>query len=292
MGMGDEIIATGEARHAQEQWMAEHPGEPPPLVQIVDVHGRPRRHALWQNNPRIAQAGMIFPADRRPLIVKNGARCRPYIDYERMKADFGRAFPSGCYDVRFKHEKTPWRFTDHKVKKGELYTRKMAKRAIVVIEPHCKPHQRHQRDWGWKNYQAVVDAIDADWVQINAPGAPLLDGVRHLPAPTPLAACELLSGAWAYFGPEGGLYHAAAALDVPAVAIFGGFVSPATQGYDDPQYVNFFEEMDGESPCGQRVECGHCVRAMRKITPEMVIPKIEWVLNLCKPTAAESARAI
>lgn len=278
MGMGDEILVTGEARWLQENSPAEHRHR---KVQILDLHGRPRYHELWRGNPRIAQPGEIFPIRGKPLKLTNGARCRAYVDYDRMKREFAAAFPGAKYDVRFKHKLTPWRFTDHKVKKGELFTRRRKKREIVIIEPHCKAFQTNQRDWGWDNYQAVVDAIDVDWVQINPVGAPLLDGVRQIPAPTKTAACEVLSGSWAYFGPEGGLYHAAAALGIPAVAIFGGFVSPMTQGYDDPQYVNIYYDEDG-SPCGQRVKCGHCVRAMRAITPEMVIPKIEWVLNLCK----------
>ncbi len=283
MGKGDEILVAGEARHLQEQWLLAHPDvKAAPLVQVVDLHGRPRYHPLWIGNPRIAPPGRFFPKDHRPLIVKSAARCRPYIDYDRMKADFGRAFPSRTYDVRYKHKKTPWRFTDHKCKRGELFTRRLRKRPIVIIEPHCKIGVSPNRAWGWDNYQAVVNAIDVDWVQINEQGAPLLNGVRHKPADTFTRACELLSGSWAYFGPEGGLYHAAAALGVPAVAIFGGFVSPANQGYDEPAYVNLYEGMDGESPCGQRVPCGHCTKAMRQITPDMVIPKIEWVLNLCK----------
>ena len=283
MGMGDEILVTGEARALQERWLAEHaPNKIAPLVQVVDVHGRPRFHDLWKGNPRIAQPGQVYPVfDHRPLKLKNAARCRPYVDYERMRSDFAAAFPGDPYEVKYRHKKTPWRFTDHRVKKGELHIRRQAKRPIVIIEPHCKPNQIHQRDWGWDNYQKVVKAIDVDWVQINVTGAPLLDDVRHLPSGTPRAACEALSGAWAYFGPEGGLYHAAAALGIPAVAIFGGFVSPATQGYDEPQYVNIYYDEDG-SPCGQRVRCEHCVRAMRAIIPEMVIPKVEWILNLCK----------
>ena len=87
------------------------------------------------------------------------------------------------------------------------------------------------------------------------------------PANTFLKACRRLNGARLYVGPEGGLYHAATALGIPAVAIFGGFVSPANQGYD--HQTNLYEP-DG-SPCGMRVKCDHCTRALALITPEAVI---------------------
>jgi ADP-heptose:LPS heptosyltransferase len=78
---------------------------------------------------------------------------------------------------------------------------------------------------------------------------------------------------------EGGLYHAAAALGIPAVAIFGGWVSPANQGYDGEDIVNLYEHMNGESPCGQRVPCPHCRAALDRITPQTLIQHIRRRLN-------------
>ena len=100
-----------------------------------------------------------------------------------------------------------------------------------------------------------------------------------MPAGSFIAACGLLSGATAYVGPEGGLYHAAAALGVPAVAVFGGYIDPANQGYDDPRYVNLYEPMDGESPCGQRIDCPHCMKAMAKITPDLVVHHVHELMR-------------
>jgi ADP-heptose:LPS heptosyltransferase len=145
----------------------------------------------------------------------------------------------------------------------------------VVIEPHVKEIQ-HNRKRGWDRWQAVVDALpELDWVQINPAGTALLRGVRSLPAPSFLHACRRISGAAAYVGPEGGLYHAAAVFHVPSVAIFGGYVSPANQGYDD--CINLYEP-EG-SPCGQRVPCDHCTEALARITPEQVIHHVAQVMN-------------
>ena len=271
--MGDEVLVTGEARHLQESDPA---GK---RVIVVDRHNRHRWHQLWEGNPRIVRPGTVGYRERC-LRLENAAWTRPYIDWHRMRAEFAAVHGNLPFTTKgIRDPLLPWRFSGHKVKRGELYTRRLPKRGYVVIEPHYKAGVSPGRDWGFERWQTVVDAVEANWWQINGRGAPLLKGVSHKPAEHFVRACQLLSGASLYVGPEGGLYHAAAALGVPAVAIFGGFVSPETQGYDD--CVNLYEPMDGASPCGQRVTCPHCLEAMARITPDRVIAAVEEMLSRC-----------
>ena len=93
--------------------------------------------------------------------------------------------------------------------------------------------------------------------------------------PTFQDACTALSGAAAAVLPEGGLHHAAAALGVPAVVIFGGVCSPANTGYGP--HVNLYEPHG--SPCGQRVACAHCRRALAAIGPETVADHLDRMLR-------------
>ena len=274
MGCGDEILVTGEARALQEADPERR------RVLVVDRHNRPRWHVLWEGNPRIAPPGSERNGERL-LRLENAAWTRPYIDWHRMNVEFAAVHPGREFTTKkIRDPRLPWRFTNHKAKRGELYLERCEKRGYIVIEPLYKIGVSPNREWGFERYQAVVDALPRlDWVQLNPNGTRILRGARHLPADHFVKACWLLSGAALYVGPEGGLYHAAAALGVPAVAIFGGFVSPANQGYDDPDYVNLYEPMDGASPCGQRVPCPHCKEAMAKITPERVIDGIKRLLN-------------
>lgn len=87
-------------------------------------------------------------------------------------------------------------------------------------------------------------------------------------------ACAILSRASAYVGHEGGLHHAAAALGIPGVVIFGGFISPETTGYDC--HVNLFT---GGNACGNRTPCMHCRDAMNRITPEAVAEALIGILK-------------
>lgn len=90
-------------------------------------------------------------------------------------------------------------------------------------------------------------------------------GVSHIRTATFRQACGALSGAKLYIGPEGGLHHAAAALGIPAVVIFGGFIHPRTTGYD--LHTNLFV---GDEPCGSTNYCVHCVDAMASISVDEV----------------------
>lgn len=206
-----------------------------------------------------------------------------------MRADFEAVHPGRPFTTKVRDARLPYRFTDARVRRGELYIERAPASGYCIVEPHHKAIQVN-RAWPWDRWQAVVDAVRVDWVQLNPPGERLLSGVRHMPCTDMVRACRVLSGARLYLGPEGGLYHAAAALGVPAVALFGGFVSPANQGYEDPTCRNLYEPMNGESPCGQRVPCAHCAAAMARISVEQVIHHVRDLLLMSRP--ADSAAAL
>jgi ADP-heptose:LPS heptosyltransferase len=72
---------------------------------------------------------------------------------------------------------------------------------------------------------------------------------------------------------EGGLHHGAAAMGVPAVVIFGGFIPPQVTGYD--MHINLAH---GEA-CGRYTPCQHCKEAMEAISFEQVLGAVERLLN-------------
>ena len=69
---------------------------------------------------------------------------------------------------------------------------------------------------------------------------------------------------------DGALMHAAAALGVPAVVLFGGFMSPLQMGHK--LHTNLW---NGAEPCGTHTGiCAHCRGAMESIEVEQVIDAI------------------
>lgn len=206
--------------------------------------------------------------------IVNGPRCRPYIDYAAMEEDWRKVHPERPFSTKLRDARLPWRYTAWRAMPGELSWPRGRPNGLIVVEPHLKPGASPNKDWGWRRWQSLVRSRRWPWAQLGPPGTRLLAGVTHVPTKSFQEACRVLSGAVAAVLPEGGLHHAAAALGVPAVVIFGGYASPANTGYEGQ--VNLYRAAG--SPCGQRVPCGHCAEAMAAIAPEQVAEELERLL--------------
>lgn len=250
MGWGDELIAAGQARRMQQ----EKPGK----VLIRDLRGNIRKHDMWANNPRI-----VGPAENayKAQELLNGPGARPYI--------------AAKTDER-------WTWKDFECLAGEIYfsAEELAFAAAhapaVVIEPNNKQQASPNKQWGRERWVALAALLRAEGiapVQLGPVGTQLVPGAQLIETPSFRHACAVLGRAKAAVLPEGGLHHAAAALGVKAVVIFGGFISPRQTGY--AFHVNLFT---GGEACGMRVPCAHCAAAMAQIAPEAVMTELRKLL--------------
>lgn len=250
MGFGDELMAAGQARRAQMK--------DPRRVQILDRNGAARWHPVWENNPRIARPGE--QGDFQSII--NGPDVRPYIK-----------------------TKTPerWYWREQQCTPGELFFSESEQRLAraykpqIVIGATLKPRASPNKHWGterWQKFARIASSAGFELVQLGASGARSLQYVGTIHTPDFRHACAVLANAAAYVGHEGGMHHAAAALGIPAVVIFGGFISPAQTGY--ATHRNLFT---GGEPCGMRLPCEHCAAAMAAITPQHVLDQLMEILN-------------
>jgi hypothetical protein len=72
------------------------------------------------------------------------------------------------------------------------------------------------------------------------------------------------------------MHHGAAAMNIPAVVLFGGFVPPAVTGYDS--HTNLTG--GAEFACGSFRYCEHCIAAMKAISvDEVVTAALEHLRN-------------
>lgn len=252
MGYGDELMATAQARERQ---LRDPHGR---KVRVVGRDRQARWSEVFEGNPRIARPGVTGDTTH----VVNGPNARPYIA-----------------------EKTPerWTWKPWACEPGELYfsrfeTEFAARHAPgIVIEPTLKAKASPNKAWGverWDAFVALARARGHDLVQLGPPGIVPLEGVRHIQTPGFRRAAAVLARARAFVGHEGGLHHAAAAVGVPAVVIFGGYISPAQTGYAG--HRNLFV---GDAPCGNRKPCAHCAAAMAAITPDRVLHALEDLLE-------------
>lgn len=242
MGLGDELMALGQARRLVEREKLRG------KVEIVDINGNRRSHYLWQQAAEVAKVGE--PAAAR--IVHSGG-CRPYVDYERTTPD-------------------RWAWNDeHRPAPGKLYgiTPDARARGLIVIEPEIKRSASVNKQWG--AWQSLVDAEPSlPWAQVGTHSTQWLRRVRRLPARTFEDACRLLAASRCAILPEGGLHHAAAALGTRAVVLFGAYIPPEVTGYDFQVNVAV---SDAEAT-GWRTENSRCRAAWETITARTVMDRM------------------
>jgi ADP-heptose:LPS heptosyltransferase len=244
-------LAAGEAQVLYERTGVK--------VAVTDARFRVRWHDVWAGNPAIASLADL--AENVPLqYLQNAPNLRPYNSSNPFTVDSGVTF-------------TDWRARDHR---GKLYLTE-AERALApsgdywLIEPSPMGNSNPNKRWPFERFQRVVERVIGPWVQTVHPDSVALAGALQVPARTFREACGVLAGAKGYLGTEGGLHHAAAALGIPAVVIFGGCMSVECLGY--PEQTNLVDE-GPETPCGRWVDCEHCRQAMDRITVEQVMSAV------------------
>lgn len=262
MGWGDEIMATGQVRELYAR--------DPRRVAIVDRDGRVRKHEIWRGNDKIVDVrftGAGVPQGAQ--LLRNGPGLRPYIAEKHPDRWIWKAWdrPRGEIVLDAKEKAIGARYTGR-----------------VIVEPHLKAKASPNKDWGWMRWNKLVWLMRSAGYkvsQMGPGGEPLLDGVEPIVTASFREACAVVASARAAVLPEGGLHHAAAAFGVPAVVIYGGYISPAQTGYD--LHTNLFT---GGEPCGRRHPCNHCRAALDSIKPEQVFNELEKILERSNSTAA------
>lgn len=261
MGLGDELIGAGLARGAAARGRRVAFGDGRQII----WHENAR--LIFARNPNVAPPGTEWCGDVEWIAHYPGRRC-----YCHVSHNGGR-----------RH----WQFTPGTVQPGEIYlsqeesdaaVRRVGDGAgrLVIIEPNTKAQAPNKR-WSHERYAKAARLLAAAGYRVAqlAAGGMALAGTEQIRSESFRIACAVLQRARLYIGPEGGLHHAAAALGVPAVVIFGGFISPAVTGYD--LHDNVFTG-DGLG-CGRVDPCDHCRECMDKITVNDIMSRALRILE-------------
>jgi len=259
MSYGDEIMAAGHAQKVSKEVGGK--------VAILGKTGNVRWHDLWRGNPHIATPDEER-AGKAVSTIRNGPECRPYIQYP--------------FTLKDGHKFTDWRARDHR---GSIYIdleeriladeyRKVFGR-FIVVEPNIAKNSNPNKSWGFENWCRLISIMPQyNFIQVGPAGTTRVlphKNVIRIFTKTFRRACIVLSGAELLISIEGGLHHAAAALRMRAVVIFGGCVDPGVTGY--PEHRNMWSIPD--SPCGQWATCKHCIESMETINPVHVKRTLE-----------------
>lgn len=255
MGYGDELLATSLARGAASRGRRAAFGDGCRIIYSA------QSFQIFENNPHVARPGDEKAPDLEWIPHYRGSRL-----YGRVVRDH-------------------WKFRDMTWEPGEVYLTKQEKAfalahvwgsdPIAIVEPRTKPIGATagvNKSWGVHKYQELASRLLAATgchpVQLVPAGFdPLLEDVDIITTPSFRHALAILGLSQIFIGPEGGLMHGAAAMDVPgAVIVYGGFNGPRSTGY--PRFDNITA---GGEPCGTIAACPHCAAAMASISVDRVL---------------------
>lgn len=250
MGLGDEVMVSG---HVREMYAR----EPRPVR--ID-YGKPlwtfRQREVFANNPKIAA-----PDDGDAPVYRARVRgLRPY-HTEKTKERW-------TYNPEYRAPVGEFFFTDEERRAAPDLSGR------IVINSKVKPGASPNKQWGadrWAEFARIAKLAGYRLVELGPPGSASV--VEAVETATFREACAALATADAYVGHESGLHHAAAALGVRGVVIFGGFTPVELTGY--AIHMNLGVTFEGA--CGLRIPCEHCAREMAKIEPELVLEALRRV---------------
>lgn len=254
MGIGDEIIASGHAKTAY------YANDKRPVL-ICDVHGRPRWSGMWEGIPWIVHPLKTGPKQQA---IKNGPRCRPYIDYVK---GFSRARGLNY---------SGWRVRDNlgwielKAEEIEFATKAVKDLGpFVIVEPIVKPGANPNKQWGHAKWVALADLLKREGLNPIQVGPPTLafriGSIPHILTPDFRHGVAVMKFARWSFLPDGGLHHAAGVLGLPATVLWGGTNDPNILGYPDHENIFF------PAVCGRWTPCPHCQRIWQWLKPDYVL---------------------
>lgn len=267
MGIGDQLIATGLAKGAAARGK-----------RIAFGDGRRGCRTSWdkwspeifRGNPNIAVPGTEHLPDVEWINFRKGHRL--YNSVGRQRWIWNPEFRPQPGEVFLDRIEMAWAAG---VGSG-----------FVLIEPNVEAWKKWavNKRWPGDRYDEVARRLQSgghEVVQfIHAGSSHILPGARLIATPSFRHALAALSRAALYIGSEGGMHHGAAAVGVPGVVIFGGWIPPGATGYS--MHVNL---TGGRGPCGMMAPCNHCRAAMDAITVDEVSNAAGALLAAAKAVA-------
>lgn len=280
MGVGDELMATGDA--------ATLFAETGKKVLILDRNDRPRWHELFRGNPKIWLPQKWVGRQSDHPFVRSGPGRRPYADYEAIEALGKRLAPHVTDRKELRRAASRLRFNfDYHVCAGELHFDeseirfgKQATEALgsfVIVEPGIKGRVP-AKQWGIPNWQKLATMLHKAGkkpVQIGIGSGHRLKDVRYIRTPTFRYAMSVMDRCSGFVVPEGGMHHAMGTLHKKGVALFAGR-TPLTLSY--PEQMTWYIEHKGGA-CGmEHVDCPDCRTLWRYLAPGQVF---EMLARIC-----------
>ena len=150
---------------------------------------------------------------------------------------------------------------------------------FITIEPHSKKDYTPNKEYSFEKWQNVVNNLSKDIqvVQLGNKDLPILDNVYSLVGKTSFrVAAGVLGRSKLFMGTEGGLPHAATAMNTTALVVMTGYQSPVLWSY--PQNINIY--IGNHGPCGLKIPCDKCHSDVLSHDETEIIQKAREFLNV------------
>lgn len=284
MGLGDEVMMTARVKKTKNDYEITY-GKKPWLILPLTQNGTPYWNPVFDNNPNIPLLSRSQHWDYSDIFIDDNNIIPIYQRQNgyRHYVDSAKSIPGMSYAWK------PW-----DIEPGEIYFSQAEKdnikelkenkqllygtRKLIIVEPAIKTDLQRNKEWPEHYWIEVIEQLKHQGHEVYQFAHPYMknyqivealniDGIRHM-------LCAL-SIADAIVSIEGGLHHCAAALGIPGVVIFGGFISPEITGYKIHRNLTHATEF-----CGiYGAHCPHCAAEMEKIKPDEVITALTEVLG-------------
>lgn len=199
MGLGDEILAAGQARLLHEETGRKV---------MIGTGGKVIWNDLYDYIPYLSRKEGVWLID-----------CKGQRGYVKGK------LRDGISKILVFNE--DYKLTPPTIEIDAIET------DYVIIEPKIKPGAPPGKLWG--HYQEVVDAFPGErFLEFNGPTLERVESINT----TIVEAAQYIKGCKAYVGAEGFLHHLCGAFDKPAVVLFGGYAPPDILGYEGHQSIS------------------------------------------------------
>ena len=166
---------------------------------------------------------------------------------------------------------------------------------FIVLEPSTNAEWfSNLRAWMPARWQLLVNQLKESYpglsiVRIGVPDTLVLDGVIDIRGTTTFRQAALLMQSCRLFiGTEGGLMHAARAVEAKAVILWGGLTDPSFAGYPDSHMI--LHSPVACAPCGLLGNCPHDVKCMKNISTENTYKAVTDALGSYRPGIIEVSK--
>jgi ADP-heptose:LPS heptosyltransferase len=248
VGYGDAIMATARVRgfHTMGRLAAFGDGK--------TIRWTGYCEDIFKNNPNIARPGA------------EGQKNLVWFPHYKKNLEY----------CKFDGHKYVWNYA-FKARPGEIFFDPLERMLpptdrFIVIEPNVAWQRMStcNKDWGEGKYERLAKILmkaGYSVVQlIHGNSRRKINGAYHMRTSTFHQAIGIMSQASLIIAPEGGNHHAAAAVNVPAIILWGGWSPTQTMGYEGQIMLTG----GSTKACGNTFACPHCQRAFDNISVEEV----------------------